>query len=117
ACGGHYSSMVTAHKILRGGYYWPSLFRDASKWVDKCEACQTFVGRPKLTSLPLKLVVIEEPFQQWGFDFIGTLNPTSSAGHTHVLTATDYFTKWVEAIPVKSTTSEVVCSFIKENIL
>ncbi|KAH9298462.1 hypothetical protein KI387_030144, partial [Taxus chinensis] len=52
-----------------------------------------------------------------GLDFIGTLNPTSSAGHTHVLTAMDYFTKWVEAIPVKSTTSEVVCSFIKENIL
>ncbi|KAH9316565.1 hypothetical protein KI387_025192, partial [Taxus chinensis] len=77
----------------------------------------TFVGRPKLASLPLKPVVIEEPFQQWGLDFIGTLNPASSASHTHVLTTTDYFTKWVESIPVKSTTSEVVCSFIKENIL
>lgn len=33
------------------------------------------------------------------------------------MTATDYFTKWVEAIPVWKTTSEVVCNFLKENIL
>ncbi|KAH9298286.1 hypothetical protein KI387_029968, partial [Taxus chinensis] len=68
--------------------------------------CQTFVGRPKLAALPLNPVVIEEPIQQWGLEFIRELNPSSSARHTHVLTTTDYFTKWVEAIPVKSNTSE-----------
>ncbi|KAH9317945.1 hypothetical protein KI387_019714, partial [Taxus chinensis] len=98
-------------------YYWPNFFRDASKWVDKCEAYQTFVEGPKLASLPLKPVVSEEPFQKWGLDFIETLNPPLIAGHTHVLIAIDYFTQWVEAIPVNSTTSEVVCNFIKENIL
>ncbi|KAH9291969.1 hypothetical protein KI387_042848, partial [Taxus chinensis] len=67
----------------------------------------TFVGRPKLASLPLKPVVIEDPFQQWGLYFIEALNPSSSAGHTHVLTAIDYFIKWVQAIPVESTTSKV----------
>ncbi|KAH9289367.1 hypothetical protein KI387_033484, partial [Taxus chinensis] len=77
----------------------------------------TFIGRPKLAGLPLNLLVIDEPFQKWELDFIGTLNPPSSVGHTHMLTATDYFIKWVEAIPVKITTSEVVCNFIKENIL
>ena len=44
-------------------------------------------------------MVIEEPFQQWGLDFIGVKNHHSSAGHTYVLTITDYFTKSVEAIP------------------
>ncbi|KAH9332062.1 hypothetical protein KI387_004170, partial [Taxus chinensis] len=58
---------------------------------------------PKLTAFPLNPVFIEEPFQQWGLDFIRVLNPNSSASHTHVLTATDYFMKWVEAIPVKKT--------------
>lgn len=29
----------------------------------------------------------------------------------------DYFTKWVEAIPTKQSTSAVVCQFLKENII
>lgn len=37
--------------------------------------------------------------------------------HVYVLTATDYFTKWVEVVPVKHATSEVVCRFLKENII
>ena len=112
----HFSSIVTSHKILRVGYYWPTLFRDAYKWVGKCEACQTFIGRPKLVDLPLKPIVIDEHFQQWGLDFIGTLNPPSSVWYTHMLIATNYFKKWVDTILVKITTSEVVCNFIKENI-
>ena len=27
--GGHFSRDTTAHKILRAGYYWPTLFKDA----------------------------------------------------------------------------------------
>lgn len=93
------------------------MFRDAYAWVERCEKCKLFTGKPQLAALPLRPIVIEEPFKQWGLDFIGTLNPTSSTGHTHILVAIDYFTKWVEAIPVKKTTSEVVCVFLKDNIL
>jgi hypothetical protein len=31
--------------------------------------------------------------------------------------ATDYFTKWVEAIPIKTVTSSNMIHFIKENIV
>ena len=34
-----------------------------------------------------------------------------------MIIVTDYFTKWVEAKATKKTTSEVVCEFIKENML
>ena len=27
--GGHFSRETTVHKVLREGYYWPTLFRDA----------------------------------------------------------------------------------------
>ena len=117
ACGGHFSSIVTAFKILRSGYYWPGMFRSTYQWVRNCEKCKLFSSKPQLAALPLKLVIIEEPFQQWGLNFIGPINPNSSAGHTHILTATNYFTKWVEAIPVKATTSQVVCKFLIESIL
>lgn len=90
-----------AYKILWARYYWPNHFRDSAEWVAKCEACQHFIGHPKLETLPLKPMVIEEPFRQWGIDFIGVLNPTSSSNHNYVLTTIDYFTKWVEVAPIK----------------
>ena len=56
-------------------------------------------------------------FQQWGLDFIGDLNLTSSGQHKWILTATDFFTKWVEAIPTRNATDKVIIDFIQENIL
>ena len=57
------------------------------------------------------------PFRGWGIDLIGQIFPSSSRGHKFVLVATDYFTKWVEAIPLKETSSANVIEFIKEHII
>jgi hypothetical protein len=39
ACGGHMSGYATAQKILRAGYFWPSLFKNCITVVQKCHAC------------------------------------------------------------------------------
>jgi hypothetical protein len=67
--------------------------------------------------LPLKPVIVEAPFQQWGLEFIGEFKDNSSNGYRWVLTATDYFTRWVEAIPMKKETEEVVMSFLEDRII
>ena len=41
----------------------------------------------------------------WATDLIGQIYPPSSKEHKFILVATDYFTKWVEAIPLKKVTS------------
>jgi transposase InsO family protein len=76
-----------------------------------------FAGKHKVTALPLVSVKTEAPFQQWGLDFIGKINPHSNAQHKWILIATDYFTKWVEAIPTRKATNLVVMDFIGEKIL
>jgi hypothetical protein len=45
------------------------------------------------------------PFRGWGIDLIGQIFPLSSKGHKFVLVAIYYFTKWVEAIPLKVASS------------
>ena len=45
-------------------------------------------------------------------DLIGKIYPSSSKGHCFILVATDYFSKWVEAIPLKK-----VIQFIKEHMI
>ena len=56
------------------------------------------------------------PFRGWGLDFIGQINPPSSKGR-FVLVATDYFTKWTEAVPLKNMTHKEVIEFITEHII
>ena len=43
--------------------------------------------------------------------------PPSSMGHKFILVATNYFTKWVEAIPLKKVTSTNMIDFVKEHIV
>ena len=56
------------------------------------------------------------PFHIWGLDLIGPINLPSN-GHIWILAATEYFTKWVEAIPLKKTTGAIVANFIREHII
>lgn len=70
-CGGQYSAKTTTGRIIRAGYYWPTLLKDAHKYVKKCDPCQRFSSKLKyVDSLPLNSVTVEAPFVQWGFDFI-----------------------------------------------
>jgi len=52
-----------------------------------------------------------------GIDLIGQIFPSSSKGHKFVLVATDYFNKWVEAIPLKIASSTNVIEYIQEHII
>ena len=56
-------------------------------------------------------------FREWAIDLIGQIYPPSSKGHKFILVATDYFTKWVEAIPLKKVTSDSMINFVKEHIV
>eukprot|EP00253_Pinus_taeda_P015411 PITA_15411 len=115
--GGNYVGDATAHKILRAGYYWPTLFKDSHSYVRKFQVCQTTAGRQKRSSMPLQPVNIKQPFSQWGLDIIGEIVPHSSKQHKYILAATDYFTKWVEAVPLKTTNSENIIEFIDQFII
>ena len=83
---------TTSHNILRVGYYWPTLFKDAHAYVRKCDTCQRSGGRQAKAAGPLQPVIIFEPFEQWGINIIGEINPNSSLQHKYILTAIDYFT-------------------------
>lgn len=116
-CGGHLYWKSTTDKILRVGYYWPTLFADVKKFVVSCHKCQIFEGKRKLLPLPLKPISTEKPFQQWGLDFIGEIHPSSSGQHRWILTSTDYFTKWIEAVPCRQANDSTIMQFLETNIL
>jgi hypothetical protein len=76
-CGGHYATKRTTYKILQVGYYWPTLHRDAQQYTLHCDECQR-MGKPtKRNEIPLQPQVSLEPFDKWGMDFIGPIDPPS----------------------------------------
>ena len=116
-CGGHFAARKTAHKIRRAGYYWPNVFSYVHKSIRVCLQCQLFTGKQQMKAFPLNPIVVQAPFQQWGLDFIGKFKYNSSSGYSWILTATDYFTKWVEAIPTKKETDAIVMDFLEDKII
>ncbi|CAL8117097.1 unnamed protein product [Prunus armeniaca] len=68
-------------------------------------------------SIPMNPVIKPWPFRGWAMDLIGKIYPASRKHHCFIIVATDYFTKWVETKPVKSTTSQEIITFIEEQIL
>eukprot|EP00253_Pinus_taeda_P028971 PITA_28971 len=81
------------------------------------KTCQTVSRRQRKPGFPSQPVNIEQPFEQWGLDIIGEIIPHSSEKHRYILIATDYFTKWVEAIPLKAANSEAIIEFIDQFII
>ena len=47
---------------------------------------------------------------------VGLVNPPL-CGYIWILVATEYFTKWAEAVPLCKATGGAIANFIKENII
>lgn len=61
--GRHLYWKTKANKLLRVGYYWPTLFAYIYKVVMSCHECQVFQSKRKLLPLPLQPISINAPFQ------------------------------------------------------
>jgi hypothetical protein len=77
--GGHFFAKITIFKIIIKGYYLPSIFCYSYVFSRSCDKCRKFVGKERLSTMPLQPVLLDFPFSKWGLDFIGPINPPSSA--------------------------------------
>lgn len=104
-------------KLKRMGYYWPSMLTDCLNMARKCHVCQIhgdFIYQPPT---PLHPTVPSWPFAAWGTDVVGPIEPPSSRGHRFILAATDYFSSWAEAVPLKEVKGETVKGFMQNKII
>ena len=59
----HLSGDTIARNMLRVGYYWPTLFKDAHAYARKCDVCQRSGGILENAVGPSQPVIISEPFE------------------------------------------------------
>uniref|UniRef100_A0A2N9EEI4 Uncharacterized protein n=1 Tax=Fagus sylvatica TaxID=28930 RepID=A0A2N9EEI4_FAGSY len=110
-CGDHSGARALQRKIVRAGYYWPSMQADASKFVQRCDKCQRYANL--LHSPPEVLVPMTTPwpFAQWGLDIMGPF-PIGRRQLKFLVVAINYFTKWVEAEPLATITERNIQNFV-----
>ena len=62
-CGNHIGARTLAGKVLRQGYYWPTMLKYATDLVKKCRICQEHAKISHLPSEPLTSITSPWPFQ------------------------------------------------------
>ncbi|GKV18516.1 hypothetical protein SLEP1_g28883 [Rubroshorea leprosula] len=82
-------------------------------------ACSIDIHGPlqKVPASKLYPIVKPWPFRGWAIDLIGKVYPPSTRGHSFIIVATYYFTKWVEAKPMKKVDQINIIKFLKEEII
>lgn len=98
--GGHLGRDKTYAK-LRDRFYWPGMKQDVSNWVKFCKPCTASkTGHGKKRAKLVKMLC-SEPLDRISLDFVGPM-PSTELGNKYLMVVTDYFSKWVEAYPMKN---------------
>ena len=81
------------------------MIHDIKLWVNSCRKCtQHKRYKPHNHGLLMPITSLY-PFQIVGIDIAGPFKRTNG-GNKYILVCIDYFTNWIEAIPLKSLSAD-----------
>ncbi|XP_020218550.1 uncharacterized protein LOC109801829 [Cajanus cajan] len=70
-CGSHSGGRTLVAKVLRAGYYWPTLKSDCAHFVKRCVQCQKHGNLIHASAEQLHSISSPWPFALWGMDILG----------------------------------------------
>nr|KYP38827.1 Retrovirus-related Pol polyprotein from transposon 17.6 [Cajanus cajan] len=115
-CGTHSGSRTLATKVIRAGYYWPTLKTDCAKFVQHCRQCQQHGPLTHQPPEELHPITTPWPFSVWGMDILGPF-PPGRGQVKFLVVAVDHFTKWIEAEALATITANNVQKFFWKNVV
>ena len=115
-CRNHSRARSLVHKLIRAGYYWPTMQKDAQAYVKTCDKCQRFSNAIRQPSKELTPMTAPWPFSQWGLDIMGPF-PIAVKQLKFLMVGIDYFTKWVEVEALATITEKNIWNFVWKNII
>ena len=110
---GHFGIRRT-YASLRLKFTWHSMYKDVYNWVISCEKCNTKktpVRPGKALLHPLPPVYFGE---RWAMDLINM--PRSESGNKHILTFTEYSTRYVEAFAIPNSQAQTIARVLVDEI-
>lgn len=102
---GHFGFRSTYDR-LKENFYWKHMSADIKNIIDRCQICLRFESRGKMEH-NAKAIPITNINDRIGIDLIFGL-PESTKGHIGIMVITEYLSKYPEAYPIKSKSSEEI---------
>ena len=115
-CGSHVGGRSLASKVVRAGFYWPTVSLDYVGYSQRCKQCQQHADWHKAPPEELRSMYSPWPFYTWGIDILGPF-PLAIRQMKYLIVAIEYITKWIEAEPVAQITAHKVQHFVWKNIV
>ena len=94
-----------SQRLISARFIWPGLSRDVGVWARACLQCQQSKVQTHVKSSVPAIPVPSRRFSHVHIDIVGPL--PSSQGCSYILTMIDRTTRWLEAVPLSSISTEV----------
>jgi len=70
-CGSHIGGRALSSKVVRAGYYWPTMREDCTRYAQRCKQCQQHADWHKAPPKELRSIHSPWSFHTWGIDILG----------------------------------------------
>lgn len=113
---GHQGQQKTMD-LIKTRFFWLNMRRDIIKFCTECHSCCQRKTSPHMRSALLqRFPDVSEPFERTNMDIVGPLVTTRN-NNKYILTFQDYFTKYVEAIPIPDQKAETIAKIFVTHII
>ena len=112
--GGHLGEVKTLSK-LKERFYWPGHYNDIRDWCQTCKTCAKRKSPVPGRQAPMQTITAGYPTQVMAVDLLGPL-PESKNGNRYVLVIGDYFSRWMEALPVPNQEASTVAEKLVDEV-
>ncbi|XP_027342956.1 uncharacterized protein LOC113855511 [Abrus precatorius] len=105
-CGTYSGERTMAAKVLRAGYYWPTITQDCHLFVKKCIPCQQHDPHLRQHADTLCHINSPWPFAIWGMDLLGPF-PLAKGQYNGLQFVNRRFNEFLEGLHIKHRVTSV----------
>ena len=99
--------------LIRQRFYWSTMTKDVTEYVNKCKNC--ILRKGKVSTAPLVNISTSQPLQLVCIDYLSI--ELSKGGIENVLVVTDHFTRYTQAYPTPNQTAKTTVKVLFENFI
>jgi hypothetical protein len=109
----HLGAKALAQKVLRAGFFLPTMLKEAKDYVANCAKCQRHGDMNIAPLAELTSLASPCPFVWWGIDLLGPF-PKAASQLKYIVVAANYSTKWIEVEALAKITAKMYSVSSKE---